>query len=147
MDYWIPLIGSALGGAGLTAIFGIWKDSRDKDSEHARWLRDAKQIAYVKFIDGAQNLIAEAVHKAPRGPERVQWRTDIMLEIRPTVIHVLAPENIRDMTHTVHGGLHWLSVKLSSESFNEPEVMELRQRTVADVAELAELFRKDLKAS
>lgn len=50
MDFWIPLIGSALGGAVITSIFGFIKNRQDKAAEHSQWLRDTKQAAYAEFL-------------------------------------------------------------------------------------------------
>jgi hypothetical protein len=47
MDFWIPLLGSALGGAVITSIFGLIKNRQDKSTEHTQWLRDSKQAAYA----------------------------------------------------------------------------------------------------
>ncbi len=54
MEFWIPLVGSALGGALVTSIFGFWKDRRDKKSEHERWLRNEKVETYSRFLENAQ---------------------------------------------------------------------------------------------
>lgn len=50
MDFWIPLLGSALGGAVITSIFGFVKHHQDKATEHAQWLRNQKIDVYTNLL-------------------------------------------------------------------------------------------------
>lgn len=57
MDWWLfwgPMLGSALGGAVITTAFAMWKHFQDRRDEHARWLRDEKHEAYIKFMSAVQ---------------------------------------------------------------------------------------------
>lgn len=49
-DFWIPLLGSALGGAIVTSVFGLIKNSQDKANEKAQWLRNQKIDVYTNLL-------------------------------------------------------------------------------------------------
>lgn len=130
---------------GLFALGGSWWGSRlGKKTEHSQWLRNAREKAYVQFLDQAQTLLAEAIWTQPYGPERVEWGKDRIVALRPTVIYLLAPDEIRDLAKVIHGRLMWLSGALNSETSDEPHVRKSRESAWDELQRLSELCRKEL---
>ncbi|GLU58558.1 hypothetical protein [Paenarthrobacter ureafaciens] len=50
MEFLIPLLGSALGGAVIAGLFQILKTRQDGASEHSKWLRDNKLEIYIEVL-------------------------------------------------------------------------------------------------
>lgn len=133
---------------GVFALFGSWWGSRlGKQTEHGQWLRNAKETAYVRFLDQAQTLLAEAHWTPQYGAERVEWGKERILAIRPTVIYLLAPEEIRDLARIIHGRLMWLSGTLSTESVNQPHVKKATDSVHEELERFSELCRIELTAN
>lgn len=131
---------------GAFALFGSWWGSRlGKNTEHSQWLRNAKDKAYVEFLDRAQSLLVEAQWTPQYGPERVEWGKDRILAIRPTVIYLLAPDEIRDLAKVIHGRLMWLSSTLSAESVDWPHVKRSKEAVWEELQQLSALCRAELR--
>ena len=134
--------------AGALALFGSWWGSRlGKKTEHKQWLRNARETAYVEFIDQAKTMLTEAHYTPQYGAERVEWGKEQILAIRPTVIYLLAPKEIRDLASTIHGRLMWLSATLSRESSDQPHVKREKEAVWEELEQLSELCRQDLTRS
>jgi hypothetical protein len=130
---------------GLFALGGSWWGSRlGKKTEHGQWLRNAKETAYVRFLDQAQTLLAEAHWTPQYGQERVDWGKDRIIAIRPTVIYLLAPDEIRDLANVIHGRLMWLSSTLSMESAQQPHVKKSAELAYEELERLSGLCRNEL---
>jgi hypothetical protein len=130
---------------GAFALGGSWWGSRlGKKTEHAQWLRNAREKAYVQFIDQAKTLLAEAHWTPQYGPERVEWGKERILALRPTVLYLLAPSDIRDLAKVIHDRLMWLSSTLSTESSDWPHVKAAKESVWEELEQLSELCRKDL---
>jgi hypothetical protein len=133
---------------GALALLGSWWGSRlGKKTEHAQWLRNAKETAYVEFLDRAQTLLTEAHWTPQYGPERVEWGKERILAIRPTVIYLLAPDDIRDLAKVIHGRLMWLSSTLSRESADQPHVKKSKEAVGEELERLSGLCRAELMGS
>lgn len=131
---------------GLFALGGSWWGSRlGKNTEHAQWLRNSREKAYVRFLDQAQTLLTEAHWTPQYGPERVKWMKERVMDLRPTVIFLLAPDEIRNLAKAIHERLLWLSGTLSSESARQPHVEKSASTVQTDLVRLAELCRADLR--
>lgn len=60
MDFWIPLLGGALGAAIINGVFVFLKLRHDKLTEHEIWLRGTKQQAYTKFVSAVTAAVGNA---------------------------------------------------------------------------------------
>jgi hypothetical protein len=54
MDFWIPLLGGALGAAIINGVFAFFKLKHDKRAEHDQWLRDHQLTAYADQVDSTK---------------------------------------------------------------------------------------------
>ncbi|MEZ2389066.1 hypothetical protein AB6813_05850 [bacterium RCC_150] len=51
MDFWIPLLGGALGAALINGILALHKLRRDRLNEHEQWLRNEKIETYSQYLE------------------------------------------------------------------------------------------------
>jgi hypothetical protein len=54
VDFWIPLLGGALGAAIINGAFAFFKMKHDKLTEHEQWLRGQQVAAYAELIDSVK---------------------------------------------------------------------------------------------
>ncbi|UVJ37992.1 hypothetical protein [Arthrobacter sp. CJ23] len=145
MDFWIPLLGSALGGAVVTSVFGLIKNGQDKSIEHARWLRDSKQSAYAEFL----SAIVEASTTLPPAAEagEVQRRSAIALsQIRLIGAPGVTSAAVSFGTHV--NNMHRLSQRRREMveldySANEDAIMAIgpkMTRAISEIPALTEAF-------
>ncbi|MCZ9882021.1 hypothetical protein [Arthrobacter sp. B2a2-09] len=56
MDFWIPLLGGALGAALINGILALYKLRRDREVEHDQWLRNEKRDVYQEYLKSGNYL-------------------------------------------------------------------------------------------
>ncbi|WP_457949682.1 hypothetical protein ACTAQI_03870 [Pseudarthrobacter sp. alpha12b] len=97
MDFWIPLLGSALGGALITSTFGLIKIRQDKSLEHARWLRNEKVETYSNYLETVRlgDLMLEQVLTGASTREDALEFKDHIGGFR---LRLISPETVRQAT-------------------------------------------------
>jgi hypothetical protein len=93
MDFWIPLLGSALGGAVITAIFGLFKGHQEKLTEREQWLRDQKMSEYVAMLGMINSIIRHNKALIEDGAKAVSM--PMPEEIQMSALSLLAPKPVR----------------------------------------------------
>src|SRR4051794_21326420 len=93
MDFWIPLLGGALGAALINGLFGWWKHSAERKAEHDKWLRGQRQEAYVSFMRGVSDAVKE-IQVLPGREPNFEAIEKALREIKPGMIRLVAPKEI-----------------------------------------------------
>lgn len=112
MDFWIPLLGGALGAALVNGIVAVYKLHRDREIEHEQWLRDQKVELYSNFLDAYTELYKQIQLAKDDG----RMRSDLdpyVSQASPTRISLIAPDEIAAMANRIHQQLMWLVLALS----------------------------------
>lgn len=61
MEFWIPLLGGALGAAVINGILALYKLRRDKEEEYKQWTRNEKLKTYTEFLSDLNPLSKRTV--------------------------------------------------------------------------------------
>ncbi|MEW1821750.1 hypothetical protein AB0323_13340 [Arthrobacter sp. NPDC080031] len=104
MDFWIPLLGGALGAALINGIVALYKLKRDRQVEHSQWLRDAKQEAYANFFRGADaqfNKVNQWV--TGRSPEAAANPDE--LAVQRAMVKLIGSPEVRRLAREIEAGL------------------------------------------
>lgn len=149
----LALIG-VLAGAVIAAVIQ-WRNTRAtieaaKNHEHAAWLRNHKAEVYAKFIDSTMELMAQCKW-LERGPERQTKTAALVFEARPTLLRLVAPDEVRSLADTVYGHCLWMSLSLFPhepgphiDRRHGPHIDRKLEQIEADINRLTDLFRADL---
>lgn len=152
-------LGGALFGAVLAAAIAWWNTratiaamkttSREqaewaRDYEHATWLRNHKSEVYAKFIDATLELTAQC-RWLERGPERQVKVPELVFAARPTLLSLVAPDEIRTLADSVYGDCMWLTVALFPRE-DGPHTERRLEKIKDELDRLGDLFRADLQA-
>lgn len=112
MDFWIPLLGGALGAALVNGIVAMYKLRRDREVEHEQWLRDQKLELYANFLDAYTELYKQI--KLARSAGSMPPNFDSFIsQASPTRISLVAPDEIARMANDIYQQLLWLVLTLS----------------------------------
>lgn len=152
-------LGGALLGAVVAATIQWWNThatieaakvtsreqaERVRDHEHAAWLRNHKAEVYAKFIDATLELTAKC-HSMERGPERQEKIPELVFAARPTLLTLVAPDDIRALADDIYGNCLWLTLALFPRE-GGPHTDRWLEKIKDELDRLGDLFRADLRA-
>lgn len=146
MDFWIPLLGSALGGAVITSVFGLIKNRQDKADEHAQWLRNRKIDAYGRHLKTyALASVSMTQYRALLAPDTGHTNYEDMVA---TEIDLLASPVVKKALGKFDNAFHEFGSNfLEGQTYDKDAVMQLRLRLALEEKELIKVFRTDLGIS
>jgi hypothetical protein len=154
MQFWIPLLGGALGAAIINGLFSFYKIRHDAALEHGQWRRDLKFEAYKRFFEsihefsvttqGLKNGSIEGV----TGAQELEASYEKMVTAQ-TLFSLVCPPQALDTINAVSGasgdllaaciGLHKLPSTETQEAY-----VEAQGRFRSSQAELMMMCQRDL---
>jgi hypothetical protein len=139
MDFWIPLLGSALGGALVTSIFGLVKSHQDKASEHAQWLRNQKVDVYTNLLRQT-HASARASKAAAFDMPTVEHHLEDIADVTNARLMIVGSQEVRSKAEW-----HFYNLHRAFEA-TTPKDFETFERSSLKVTEsrLEEAIREDL---
>jgi hypothetical protein len=138
MDFWIPLFGSALGGAFVTGIFGFVKNRQDKVTEHAQWLRNQKVEVYADLIRHVTARI-DALDNLSLGHPAKDASLEVMAGIVNARLMFIGSKEVESYTY-----VHLADISNALDHFGEDTYEQARWQVHASMLQLLELIRQDL---
>lgn len=140
-DFWIPLLGSALGGAIVTSIFGLVKTSQDKSNENAQWLRNQKIDVYTNLLRQVHASSRSLDHFRATGGSLDQDLSDIS-DITNARLLLVGSRAVRQEANCA---LTVIELAGTSDNINDPAKFEAWQRRRGEAYSALEVaIRKDL---
>lgn len=85
-----------------TIVSGREQAERARDHEHETWLRNHKAEVYAKFVDSAVALLLWC-KRTERGKEREDKITEMVFAVRPTLLRLVAPDDIMKLADAIYG--------------------------------------------
>lgn len=104
MDFWIPLLGGALGAALINGVLALYKLRHDVDLEHSQWSRNKRQDVYLGYMSAVADTSAaleEAFIARANGEEDSAAKADAAL----VVVEAMKAEVFLVAHHGVIGGI------------------------------------------
>lgn len=89
----LSLVGGAGGAAIINTIYGMKKQKQDRIDEHARWLRDKRQEAYLDFFESTRRVLNLAV--ATKSGDDSGELDKSLDQVNGSPIRLLAPVEIQ----------------------------------------------------
>lgn len=147
MDFWIPLLGSALGGAIITSVFGLIKSRQDKNIEHTRWLRNEKVETYSQYLETIRlgDLMLEQVITGASTHEEALDFKDHTGGFR---LRLISPKSVWEATSIHRENRQALSNFLGQEAVElstNPEFEAVTDALYESRLNLAEVMAQDLR--
>lgn len=122
MDFWIPLIGSALGGAIVTSVFGLIKNRQDRHHEHDQWLRDQKLEVYANLLAALQSVLHDLseMHDGGVPPTSVSEGAKTAREVDSHMsrFRLIAPEPLMQPAQQARAKIFRLIHDVNKDSFD-----------------------------
>lgn len=109
MDFWIPLLGGALGAALINGIVAVYKVQRDRAIEHEQWLRDQKLELYANFLDSYEELYKQ-IKLSGQDTDTNTNLDAFIAAASPTKLILVAPEPVATMARSIYDQLLWLNL-------------------------------------
>lgn len=119
MDFWIPLLGGALGAALINGVFAFFKLRHDKLTEHGQWLRDQQLTAYADLVDSTQAAMqwVSSAHKIESRQARNDAGLAMMASTKAGQLVMLAPTATLNAANDMINSLHDIAGQVSTHGY------------------------------
>lgn len=142
----VPLVGSALGGAIITSIFGVIKHNQEKQLEHRQWLRNRKIDVYTKHLN-AYAVLANAVDGNSSLTDLTRVKESFERLITAEVDLIATPEVRVAVTELDQAMKNYMENFVGGTKLEPEEKLELGTDLRKSMRKLQAAFRKDLDIS
>ncbi|MFF2297394.1 hypothetical protein [Arthrobacter sp. NPDC058127] len=131
MDFWIPLLGGALGAAIINGVFAYFRSKHDKLTEHGRWLRDQQATAYAALIDSTREASqwVLSAYKIESEQERHEQGLAVLASLKSGHLVMLAPDATLKAADDMINNLYEFAqeVTLNGYTTGSPQLVALHE--------------------
>jgi hypothetical protein len=132
--------------AALISSLATWMLAhRQRSIEHHQWLRNRKQEAYVKFWDARREFLNVAQRESDP-LRRATRREELLKELRPTTIRMLAPKKIAELAYEIYEDTKDLIGDDGSEAHPDSQIGQMRARIKENSRQLMGLIIGDVRS-
>ena len=119
MDFWIPLLGGALGAAIINGVFAFFKLKHDKLAEHGQWLRDQQLTAYADLADSTQAAMqwVSSAHNIDSRQARSDTGLAMLALPKAGQLVMLAPSATLNAANDMITSLHDIAGQVSAHGY------------------------------
>jgi hypothetical protein len=129
MSFLLTLLASALGGAVVAGVFGVYNNRVANKEERDRWVRDHKLQAYSEYLDTTETM-ARAVNAFRVVGLPVEDLHKTFSEFSTGGLDILAPAAVREAADDVNGFLFQMMNDARNPWVPSPEEFEKFEATM-----------------